>query len=157
MFFFLGLIWSCYNVCSAFRIRGFAGGTAVAAAEHTYFLDNLCARHVLMMQLWRNRAKKGSKKEKGGRCRGSERANKRTNERTGTKQYDLNHGKSGLYVELCVCVCVQRTRLSLLLMMNCTHHRLYSQSIHGFEELNPPVIRVTASVLLIILIKTRRI
>lgn len=32
----LGLIWSCYNVCSAFRIRGLAGGTAVAvAAEHT--------------------------------------------------------------------------------------------------------------------------
>lgn len=64
--FFLGLIWSCYNVCSAFRIRGFgwwycAVAVAIAAAvvEHTHFLlDNLCARHVLMMQLWRNRAKK---------------------------------------------------------------------------------------------------
>lgn len=44
--FVLGLIWSCYNVCSAFRIRGFAGGTAVAVAvEHTswQFLRKTCS------------------------------------------------------------------------------------------------------------------
>lgn len=47
--------------------------------------------------------KKGVRKRKGA---DAEAVKEQTNERTGTKQYDLNHGKSGLYVELCVCVCV---------------------------------------------------
>lgn len=46
-------------------------------------LDNFCARRVSMMQLWRNRAKKGSKKEKGGRYAEpvKEQTNKRASER----------------------------------------------------------------------------
>lgn len=131
---------------------------------NTHFLAHFCARHVPMMQLWQNPAKKGVRKRKGADAEAvKEQTNERTNEREQTHNMIWTMAKvecTSRCVCACVCGCVYTRRsLSLRYWWWIVRHQFVPiRCMHGWREpWIPPVIRAAISVLLVILIKTRRI